>query len=179
MQNPLQITQRGTELDETALSHIRERAEELDRFDPRLTSCHVVCEAPHRHRSNGIEYDVKIHLGVPGRTLVVERHPNEDLNVAIRDAFDAARRLLEDAVRVRDDRVKTHENGMATGRVGLLFRADGYGFIRTEDDRDVYFHRNSVLDGGFHRLERGMEVRFAEESGEKGPQASTVAIAGA
>jgi cold shock CspA family protein len=64
------------------------------------------------------------------------------------------------------------------GRVIRLFREEGYGFLETPDGREIYFHRNSVLHPGFDRLEIGTEVRFAEEEGEKGPQASTVAIVG-
>jgi cold shock CspA family protein len=46
--------------------------------------------------------------------------------------------------------------------------------LETADRREIYFHRSSVLDGGFDRLKIGVEVRFAEELGEEGPQASTV-----
>ncbi len=64
------------------------------------------------------------------------------------------------------------------GTVNSLFPKEGYGFIQTRDGRDIYFHRNSVLDGAFDRLSPGAEVRFSEEEGEKGPQASTVEMAG-
>src|SRR5205823_4404747 len=40
----------------------------------------------------------------------------------------------------------------------------------------IYFHRNSVVGAGFDRLTLGALVRFSEEMGEKGPQASTVKI---
>jgi cold shock CspA family protein len=55
---------------------------------------------------------------------------------------------------------------------------DDYGFIVTPDGREVYFHRNSVVGGDFDRLEAGADVRFVEELGEQGPQASTVHPAG-
>ncbi len=54
----------------------------------------------------------------------------------------------------------------------------GFGFIETPDGREIYFHRNSVLNDGFPRLDVGTRVTFAEEMGEKGPQATTVHIAG-
>jgi len=60
------------------------------------------------------------------------------------------------------------------GRVIRLFPDQGYGFIAAPDGRELYFHRNSVLSGGFEKLEVGSEVSYAEEEGEKGPQASTV-----
>ena len=52
------------------------------------------------------------------------------------------------------------------------------GFIETPDGREIYFHRNSVLDGDFDRLTVGSEVRFVEEPGEKGAQATTVRMIG-
>jgi cold shock CspA family protein len=102
---------------------------------------------------------------------------DEDLYVAIRDAFDAARRRLEDYAGRQRGAVKSHEE-RHRARVSRLFPEEGYGFLATPDGREIYFHRHSVLHPGFDRLAIGTEVRFVEESGEKGPQASTVAIAG-
>jgi cold shock CspA family protein len=48
------------------------------------------------------------------------------------------------------------------------------GFIATLDEGEIYFHRDIVIDNAFDRLNVGSEVRFAEEFGEKGVQASTV-----
>ncbi len=62
--------------------------------------------------------------------------------------------------------------------VARLDRGGGFGFLATADGREIYFHRNSVLDDGFEKLDAGMRVAFAEEQGEKGPQASTVRISG-
>jgi cold shock CspA family protein len=53
-----------------------------------------------------------------------------------------------------------------------------FGFLRTSDGREIYFHRNSVLDGGFDKLRPGTAVTFVEEQGEQGPQASTVHVTG-
>jgi cold shock CspA family protein len=69
--------------------------------------------------------------------------------------------------------VKRHEPARE-GRVARIARAEGYGFIETQDGREVYFNRNSVVGGSFDGLDVGTSVRFAEELGEKGPQASTV-----
>ena len=63
-------------------------------------------------------------------------------------------------------------------KVAGIDRTGGFGFLETADGREVYFHRNSVLDGGFDKLDAGQRVVFVEEEGEKGPQASTVRIAG-
>lgn len=69
--------------------------------------------------------------------------------------------------------VKSHAPELH-GRVSKLFPQ--YGFLETPDGREIYFHHNSVLDRNFDHLEVGSEVRFVEEDGEQGPQASTVII---
>jgi cold shock CspA family protein len=103
-------------------------------------------------------------------------HAHEDAFVAVRDAFAAARRQLQDRHRKDQGVVKTHEP-QPEGRVVRIFPDEGYGFIESADGREIYFHRNAVLNGGFDHLKSGAEVRFAESEGEKGPQASTVHIA--
>lgn len=177
MQLPLQITVRNVALSEVAEGDILEKTAMLDEYYNRIISCHVIVDAPHRHHHKGLLYDVRIDLTVPGAELVIKREPNEDIYVAIRDAFDAARRQLEDFARRQRGDVKTHET-YPHGRVTQLFPEEGYGFLETPDGREIYFHRNSVLHGGFKKLAIGSEVRFAEEEGEKGPQASTVALVG-
>ena len=99
----------------------------------------------------------------------------DDLPVAVRDAFDAARRQLQDyASRQRGD-TKSHED-VPEGTVSKVFPNRGYGFIQTSDGREIYFHRNSVLGDGFAHLTAGIQVRFSEEMGDDGPQASTVSV---
>ena len=90
---------------------------------------------------------------------------------AVRDAFDALRRQLEDHARRRRGDIKSHAT-VLHGRVAELYL--DYGKIETSDGRLVYFHKNSVLDADFSQLKIGTEVRFDEETGELGPQASTV-----
>ena len=182
MQLPLQISFRDMEPSAAVEAKIRERAGKLDRYYDRIMGCRVVVEAPHRRHHQGKLFHVRIDLTVPNGELLVtrepaERHAHEDVYVAIRDAFDAAqRRLAAHASRQRGD-VKLHE-APAHARVAKLFPAEGYGFIETPDAREIYFHRNSVLDEAFDALEVGSEVRFVEEAGERGPQASTVRLVG-
>ena len=176
MQLPLQITARDVSLSEAAETDIRNKAANLDLYYDSIMSCRVVVEGPVRHHRKA-PYTVRIDLTVPGSELVVDRHADEDLYVAIRDAFDAARRRLEDYARRQRGAEKTHE-AAPHGRVTMLFPKQDYGFLETPDGREIYFHRNSVLHPGFDRLEIGTEVRFVEELGQEGPQASTVAIVG-
>ncbi len=125
----------------------------------------------------GGAYKVRIDLTVPGDELVVSRQADEDLYVAIRDVFDAARRRLEDYSRRQRGSVKAYEVP-PQARVSKLFPEEGYGFLETPDGAEIYFHRNSVLGAGFDHLEIGTEVRFVMEQDEKGPQASTVTVIG-
>jgi cold shock CspA family protein len=131
----------------------------------------------HGSHSQAGRYHVNIDLTVPGAELVVTRQENEDLQVAIRDAFHAAQRRLQDYARRQRGEVKIPETP-PHAIVSKLFAKEGYGFLETPDGRELYFHRHSVLTPGFDHLEVGTEVRFAEELGEKGPQASTVAVVG-
>lgn len=178
MNLPLQITFRDVPTSTVIEARVREEAAELDQFYGRIVSCRVVIESPHRHHHQGRLYGVRIDLSVPGRELVIGREPSqhhahEDVYVAIRDAFDAARRQLEDHARRERGDVKHHQQP-SEGWVARIFPEPGYGFIETPEGREIYFHRNSVIDGDFERLEVGTAVRFAEEAGEKGPQATTV-----
>lgn len=96
-------------------ARIRERAEKLDRFYDQIMTCRVAVEAAHKHHHKGNLYRVRIDVTVPGEELVVSRVPNdqqahEDIYVALRDAFDAMRRQVEDFARRRRGQVKRHEN---------------------------------------------------------------------
>lgn len=178
MKIPLQVRFHATPPSKAVESDIREKANKLDTFYDRIMGCRVIVEAPHRRRHKGKHYHVRIDVTVPGGELVVNREPSkhseyEDVYVAIRDAFDAARRQLQNYAKRQRKEVKTHEI-IPHARVGKLFPEKGYGFLELPDGREIYFHKNSVLEAAFDRMEVGMEVHFAEEQGEKGPQASTV-----
>ncbi len=181
MQKPVQVSWRHVPPSETLEERIREKAAKLERFDPRLTGCAVTLEAPgHHHRQMGSQYRVRIELSVRGERLIVGRDPKEttghaDLYAAVDAAFREARRQLQDHVHRLRHEVKTHA-APSRAVVARLFPEDGYGFLETREGREFYFHEHSVLDGAFPRLSVGAVVRFAEEPGEKGPQASTVAL---
>lgn len=182
MKLPLQLTFRHLEHSDALETKIRQRAEELDQFYDQIMHCRVVVEAHHKHHHQGNIYHVRIDLTVPGKELVVSRdpeehHAHEDVYVAVRDAFDAMRRQLEDYIRVQRRKVKTHE-APPHGAITELHPKEDYGRIGSADGRDIYFHRNSVIDADFDDLDIGMEVRFAEEIGDQGPQASTVHLIG-
>jgi cold shock CspA family protein len=157
---------------------VREKAANLDARLDHITGLRVVVEQASKRHQNGNLYQVRIDISVPGAEIAVGSKPtshtgHKDLRVALHDAFDTARRRLEDHLRRRRGAVKAHEE-MPRGRVSRLFPGEGYGFLQTRDGREVYFHRHSVPEDGFDHLQVGAEVAFTEAPGKKGPQASTV-----
>jgi cold shock CspA family protein/ribosome-associated translation inhibitor RaiA len=182
MQIPLEISFRGLAHSPEIEAEIRKKAAQLDDFYDRITGCKVVVETPHHHHHKGNLYHVRLRIAVPQREIVVDREPDarhahEDVHVTIRDAFKEARRQLQDYVRQMRGDTKTHETP-PHGKVTKLFVEEGYGFIELPDGRDIYFHANSLLDIPFNQLAVGSEVRFVEEVGEQGPQATSVRVVG-
>jgi cold shock CspA family protein/ribosome-associated translation inhibitor RaiA len=182
MQLPLQISFRHMEPSEEIEALVREKSAKLDQFADHIMSCRVVVEPAGKHHLHGNLYEVHLDITLPGGEVVVTREPgqhteSEDIAVAIRDAFDSARRQLEDYVRRQRGAVKAHET-VPHARVGKLFSDEGYGFLETPDGRQVYFHRHSVVNARLEDLTIGTEVTFVEAPGEKGPQASTVKVVG-
>ena len=109
MQLPVQVTYRGME-SSAALEHaVRDKAAKLEQFHPRITSCRVVIEQPAHHKRKGKEFVVHVDLTAPGGEIAVNRDHDTDVYAALHDAFDAARRKLEDFAREQRGDVKHHE----------------------------------------------------------------------
>lgn len=182
MQIPLEITWRGVEKTQALDSLIREQARRLERVHRRLTSCRVALERPHHSRRTGHSCSVRITLRFPTNQEVVvrrettEREQPEPLPQLIHDAFDTARRQLQDTLARQRGEVKTHPQQEKIGYVIRLFPDDDYGFLRTIEGREVYFHRHSVLNDDFDRIEIGTGMRFSAELGDESLQAATVEI---
>ena len=101
MQIPLQITLHGVAASDALYKAVRDKATKLERCYDRLVSCRVVLELGARHQRKGMQYSARIDLKVPGGEIAVTHEHDEDLRIALRDAFDAARRRLEDYARVQ------------------------------------------------------------------------------
>jgi cold shock CspA family protein len=194
---PVQITFRNIE-DHTGLDdYVQKEAAKLERFYSRISSCRVIVERPQRAPSSKL-YHVRIDLGVPNQELVVKHVPSlhgtlEDVQTqksgpearsvlghrnpkrAIHEAFQELGRQLQDYARRQKGAVKAKLE-MQEAIVKEVLPTEGYGFLETDDGRAVYFHQASVLDGHFPELRIGTRVKFAEEQGDKGPQASTVKV---
>jgi cold shock CspA family protein/ribosome-associated translation inhibitor RaiA len=181
MQIPLQISFENAEPSEAVRAAIGHEVERLGKYQHHITGCRVAVVAPSAKHRHGAVYRINIWVTIPPHeNIVVSHQPSDDqshvhVEVAIKDAFAAARRQIEVLGQRASGKVKLHEVE-PHGRVSKI-SAD-YGFIATPDGREIYFHRNSVIDNAFDRLSVGSEVRFAEELGEKGAQASTVYLIG-
>ncbi|MFN0062505.1 MAG: HPF/RaiA family ribosome-associated protein [Myxococcaceae bacterium] len=126
MQAPLQIRYRHCEQSDVLNALIQTRVEGLGRLFDRITSCHVVVEAPseHHRKGRGAHFHVRVELAVPGDLLVVSRDPllheqNQDPYLATREAFDEMRRQLQDYVgrsREKAPQAGTAQTGGATVR---------------------------------------------------------------
>ena len=174
MQIPLQITFRHLDPSDAIEADIRDKVQKLEQFAHDITGCKVTIEAPHKHHHKGRIYTVTVDITLPGGEIVASRHP--DQHHAHEDAYVAIRQL-EDYVRQRRGKVKLHESP-PHGQIMRLVPDEDYGLIKASDGREIYFHRNSVIETDFDNLEVGMNVHFNEEQGEQGIQASSVHVEG-
>jgi ribosomal subunit interface protein len=182
MQVPLEIRFHNLDPSPAVEAAVRERVAKLEQRRNHLISCRVTVEAPHKSHQQGNLFTVRVDLRYAGGEAVANRtpsanHSHEDVYVALRDAFRAVRRQLQDRIEVRRGAVKPHE-APPHGTIASVDRDRGCGRIASSDGRDIYFHRNSIVNASFEHLEPGIEVRFAEEAGEQGPQASSVHVLG-
>lgn len=115
MRIPLEVTFRHMEPSAAAEARIADKVAKLEQLYSQLTRCHVIVEAPHEHHRQGKLFHVSIDLTLPGAELVVTRghnhqsHAHEDVYVAIRDAFEAAKRRLEEYTEQQRGNVKHRE----------------------------------------------------------------------
>ena len=183
MQTPIEIDFQDMDARPDVRTAITKHVAELEQRCGRVTACRVVLKAPGCHHRTGGLYEVNIRLALPdGREVNVDRtaqadERHSDLDFAINDAFKHARRQLQDQVRKLQGQVKHHE-GPPIGTVVQLDPLGEFGLLESNDGQEIYFHRNSVLGGDYSRLAVGSRVTYAEEMGEKGPQASTVKLMG-
>ncbi len=168
----LQVTFRDMPRSDAVEAEIRRRAEKLEEFCDRIMSCRVTVETPAAHKHQGKLFSVHVDVKVPGEEIAsTRRHEHEDVYVAIRDAFDAVRRRLEDYVRRSRGETKRHEP-LLHGRIVRLFD-DGHGFIEDGEGNEYYFDDASVAGPG-DRLVVGTAVEFLGEAAAQGLQAKRV-----
>jgi len=183
MQTPLELNFHDVPRSEWSEALIEERAARLERFSDAIISCTVIVSQPHKHQHKGNPYRVSIEARLPrNRRLVVTEEPDEvpsaeaNLHPVIVKAFSAMEERLKSTGEPRRRDALAPGPDEARGLVVRLFENDGYGFLRTPDGEERYFHRNAVLHDDFERLGIGTEVRFEPSTGDAGPAASSVQI---
>jgi ribosome-associated translation inhibitor RaiA len=112
-QIPTQITFRHMTTSAALEERVRELVGRLGKFSPQIIRCRVVIAAPQGHHRHGERFDVRLDISVPGREISVSNNhvkdaAHTDAYLAVRDAFMAARRQLQDYERERRLDVKAH-----------------------------------------------------------------------
>lgn len=178
--NPIEIVFRHMPRAELVEEEVRAQIDHLHQFCDRIHGCEVAIEPEERHHRQPGRIRVHVRLHLSGRELLAGHHParpgHEDPLLAVRDTFKALARQLQDHEGQRRHREKTHFDPASHGRVARL--EYDHGFVEAFDGREIYFHRNSLLNADFDALAVGLEVRFHEEPGDAGPQASSVTVTG-
>lgn len=176
MKLPLKITFRDLVPLPSLEPEIRRRADKLDQWTSDVMSCRVTVEADDSRRHTGHAYRVQILVRVPDEEIAVGMdHADEDIQRAVRDAFDAADRRVEDYARRRRGQTKAH-HAVLRGRISAL-SDDGVGTILSESGETFHFDRSHVAQPGFEQLEVDQEVRFLEGVTPAGREARRIVAA--
>lgn len=179
---PLQIDYRDIEKNDQIDALIRKKAQLLERVCDHINSCRVIVERFEKHTRTHQGYHVRLDIRVPpGHEIAVSRDggrnaPYQELEAEVRWAFETAEKQLKELVEKQHGDIKSHHYQEVQGVIKWINFEQSCGFILTVDGREVYFHRNSVLHDRFDSLKPGIGVRFTEEMGVKGPQASSVKV---
>lgn len=175
MKQPLEIRFIGMEPSDAVEAAARRKADKLDRFRPDIMACRITIELAEKHQHQGRPFAVRVDVTVPDDELSVDRVHDEDVYVALREAFDDMKRQLEDSVR----RVRGQEKLHATPLRGevVRFADEGRcGFIRTANGDEYWFGPDNVAGVPFEHLELGAQVQFVPEVAAEGRQAKRVSI---
>ncbi len=159
MSIPLEITIRDIDKTEAIEQRINDKAEKMSQYYDRIESGKVVVELAQNHQHTGKLYNVTIEINVPGKQLVVNKQPNEDLYVAIRDSFQAMYRMIESYAQKQRGERKSHSD-LKSGSIDRIFT--DYGFIKTPEGLEYYFHESNVQHPAFEELKIGSLVSFIE-----------------
>ncbi len=170
---PIQITVRNTQHSNALEELLCKKAEKLTHFYDQINSCKVVIHIEQKHQHQGKLFSVSIQLAVPGKDLSVNRQLDEDIYIAIRDAFHAVQRQLASYARKRRGDVKTHHSTIQ-GRISRLFHSRGFGFIEGVDGNEYYLSDANLRHPTFAQLRQGDIVTFIAASSQEGLQAHRI-----
>ena len=184
MDRPLEIAFHNIASSESLETLIREKFARLEKRFPRLVGCRVSIEALHRQHRSGNVYECHIVLSIPGKDLAVSREPHRakeeyahpDVRVSVREAFEAAERMLLEQKEQRREDTMAPTGSAVAGQVTLIEPGADHGFILTNTGSQLYFHRDSVTNAEFAALKPGQLVHYVEEEGDAGPVATKIRV---
>lgn len=173
MQTKPQITFRDIPRSEAIEQNIQKHIDQLESIFDKIVACHVVVEQSQKKQHQGKIYTIKVLLDVPRKQIVSNHNHNEDIYIAIRDAFKDSTRMLKEYCRTMHGEVKAHatENH---GKVARMIPDEDYGFIVDMTGDEFYFQKNNVHHPQFADLAVGDRVKFLPVQGDEGMQAHRV-----
>lgn len=180
MQHEPMITWRNIPRSDAVEAIIRKRIAAIEKFCPEAVGLRITLDAPQKLRHAARGFDVRLHLEVPGPDLDVARtvrhgHAADDIVRAVNAAFTALETRVKQFRRIMGGQQIKHHPDILHGEIVELEPELGYGFVRADDGREVYFQKDGLLTGAWDDLEIGARLRFRELDGEKGPFAVDVA----
>jgi cold shock CspA family protein/ribosome-associated translation inhibitor RaiA len=174
----LKIEARNVELRKSWQTKISEEQEKLIRHYPNFVLHLRVSIEATNYKEGG--YEIKLVASVPNDTVVVTRN-SETVRAGLTESFDVLTLQLKEIQRKKRKSKKQPGEESAVDRVGIIRKIspqESYGFIMSSDKRDIYFHENALKNLSMESLSEGDSVIFGETTGDKGPQASWVKLAG-
>ncbi|MGJ8561797.1 MAG: HPF/RaiA family ribosome-associated protein [Litorimonas sp.] len=146
----------------------------LERISNRITGCEVTLDAPQKRKIHGRVFRARLNLHTPGPDFSVSREvaqgsARDDLLLAVNRAFSAAEKHLKRQKKKMGGVEVKHHPPILHGKITLIEPELGYGYLRADDGREVYFQRDSLTSDIWNDLENGERMKFREQDGEKGP----------
>jgi ribosome-associated translation inhibitor RaiA len=160
---------------------IHKRIEALDHIHDRIIGCRVVLEAADKRKLTGREFEVHLHLSLPGKGIDVRRSYGQeeaeaDLLHAVNASFTAAEKQLRAITERRQPQNVKQHAPILHGTVETLEPELGWGTLRGEDGRSVYFQRESLPDHIWPEVSKGSRFRYRAFEGDKGPYAVDLSL---
>ena len=161
---------------------VQDRIAALEKRHDRITGCEVILDAPQKQKRHGRVFRVRLNLRLPGPDLSISREvaqgtAQDDLILAVNRTFSAAEKALKKRKKTMAGVEVKHHAPVLHGEITELESELGYGWVRADDGKTVYFQRDSLTANDWDQLQKGTRLRFREMEGEKGPFATAVTVA--
>ena len=173
----LKVETRNVDLRKSWQEKIDTESEKLIRhYANFILHLRVTIEAKTHQKEGG--YEVRVVSSVPQDTVVVTRS-GEVVRAVLTEAFDVLALQVKEIQRKKRKSIKVsaEETAEKAGVVRMVSPGESYGFIVESNEREIYFHENALKGFKIDDLSEGDSVYFAEEFGDKGPQATWVRVA--